>query len=90
VLTVEAMRNAVVTHACSDRPPSSSAIVRIAVPTTVWFSADKNIDTMMLRRTRWMLRLVRICEVTGWWARFFAMQKLPLARRTVHRIVVNR
>ena len=39
---VDVIRNAVVTHAWADSPFRSSPIVRIAVDTTVWSSAARN------------------------------------------------
>jgi hypothetical protein len=53
---VEVMRNAVVAHACSENPLRSSAMVRIAVATTVWSSAARNMPS--IRPTR----MVTICR----------------------------
>src|SRR5437879_5774018 len=56
VAIVEVMRNAVVAHACREKPPRSSAMVRIAVDTIVWSSAARNIA--IIRPPR----IVRICR----------------------------
>src|ERR1700749_4577551 len=45
VAIVLVMRNAVVAQACSDSPPRSSAMVRMAVDTTVWSSAARNMPS---------------------------------------------
>jgi hypothetical protein len=42
VAIVDVMRNAVVTQACIDSPLRSSPMVRIAVETTVWSRAARN------------------------------------------------
>src|SRR6476661_8280818 len=46
VVIVEVIRYAVVTHACTDSPCRSSAIVRIAVLTIVWSRAPRNIPSI--------------------------------------------
>ncbi len=53
---VEVMRNAVVAHACSEKPLRSSAIVRMAVETTVWSSAARNIPIIR------PMRIITICR----------------------------
>src|SRR4051794_22993550 len=54
---VEVIRYAVVTHACTDRPRRSSAMVRIAVETMVWSSAPRNIP---------IIRPVMIVRICAW------------------------
>src|SRR6478609_9436339 len=46
VVIVEVIRYAVVTHACTDSPCRSSAIVRLAVLTIVWSRAPRNIRSI--------------------------------------------
>ena len=43
---VDTIRYAVVTQACWSRPCRSSPMVRIAVPTTVWSSAARNMPAI--------------------------------------------
>ena len=40
-----------VTQACADKPFRSSAIVHIAVPTTLWSRADRNIPAIRPNKT---------------------------------------
>ena len=47
---VEVMRKAVVTQACAARPCRSSPMVRMAVLTTVWSSAARNIPISSAER----------------------------------------
>ena len=58
---VETIRYAVVTQACWLRPCRSSPIVRIAVPTTVWSSADRNMPAMRPKMTNRICR----CDMIG-------------------------
>ena len=84
---VEVMRNAVVAHACSEKPFRSSAIVRIAVETTVWSRAARNIPIIRPMRIITICRWVKppsVCSdgalrVTGVVMRAPALS--PLARR---------
>src|SRR5829696_8609107 len=52
------MRNAVVAQTCSEKPFRSSAMVLIAVETTVWSRAARNIPiirpTRIVRISRWL------------------------------------
>src|SRR6478735_9390185 len=50
VVIVEVIRYAVVTHACTDSPFRSSAMVRIDVLTIVWSRAPRNMP--IIRPTR--------------------------------------
>ena len=56
VAIVEVIRNAVVTHACTDNPFRSSPMVRMAVATMVWSSAARNMPSISPDR------IVRICR----------------------------
>ncbi len=53
---VDVIRNAVVAHAWSEKPDRSSAMVRIAVATTVWSSAARNMAIIS------PMRMVMICR----------------------------
>src|SRR3954470_7097880 len=55
---VDVIRNAVVAHACSEKPPRSSAMVRIAVDTIVWSRAARNIAIMRPARIVMIWRCV--------------------------------
>src|SRR6185437_10906604 len=56
------IRYAVVTHACWLRPCRSSPMVRMAVPTTVWSRAERNMPAMRPKITkriwRWLMTAV--------------------------------
>ncbi|AGW42500.1 hemolysin [Leifsonia xyli subsp. cynodontis DSM 46306] len=54
------MRYAVVTQACCLRPCRSSPMVRMAVSTTVWSRAEKNMPAMSPKITKRICRWVMI------------------------------